>query len=134
MFSNLNNIIDNEIKETNLDFYSVIVGTKPSRGARSPKLWNKVYNYEGKKVKMVPLDVREERLEQLFDYLKEDRHCLGGAVAVPYKEKIFNLLKEKSLVKYGIAIIVFFPGIYSSLQKSLNNGFLISRIVICCHV
>ena len=43
---------------------------------------------------MVPLDVREEKLEHLFHYLEEDKHCLGGAVAVPYKKKIFNLLKD----------------------------------------
>ena len=49
MFRHLNDIIENEIKEPNLDFYSVIVGTKPSMGARSPKLWNKVYKYEEKK-------------------------------------------------------------------------------------
>ena len=49
MFRHLNKIIENEIKEPNLDFYSVIVGTKPSVGARSPKLWNKVYKFEEKK-------------------------------------------------------------------------------------
>ena len=94
MFKHLNSIIENEIKEPNLDFYSVIIGTKPSLGARSPKLWNRVYKYEEKKVRMVPLDVREEKLKQLFNYLKQDRHCLGGAVAVPYKETIFNLIKD----------------------------------------
>ena len=94
MFRHLNKIIENEIKEPNLDFYSVIVGTKPSEGARSPKLWNKVYKYEEKKVRMVPLDVEEGKVEQLFNYLKQDKHCLGGAVAVPYKETIFNLIKD----------------------------------------
>ncbi len=94
MFRHLNKIIENEIKEPNLDFYSVIVGTKPSVGARSPKLWNKVYKYEEKKVRMVPLDVREEKIEQLFNYLKHDKNCLGGAVAVPYKETIFNFIKD----------------------------------------
>ena len=94
MFSHLNEIIENEIKEPNLDFYSVIVGTKPSVGARSPKLWNKVYKYEEKKVRMVPLDVKEGKIEQLFNYLKQDKHCLGGAVAVPYKETVFNLIKD----------------------------------------
>ena len=94
MFRYLNNIIENEVQEANLDFYSVIVGTKPSMGARSPELWNKVYRYEKKKVRMVPLDVREEKLEQLFNYLKDDKCCLGGAVAVPYKEKMFDLIKD----------------------------------------
>ena len=90
MFKALNSIIENEIKEPKLDFYSVIIGTNPSKGARSPKLWNKVYEFEKKKIQMLPLDVTEENLEKLFNYLKQDRQCLGGAVAVPYKEKIFN--------------------------------------------
>ena len=94
MFKALNAIIENEINESNLDFYTVIIGTKPSQGARSPKLWNRAYEYEQKRIRMVPLDVREDKLEQVFNYLKEDKQCLGGAVAVPYKEKIFNLIKE----------------------------------------
>ncbi len=80
--------------ESSLDFYSVIIGTNPSRGARSPTLWNKVYKYEEKNIRMVPLDVQEEKLEQLFYILKEDKQCLGGSVAVPYKEKVFDLIKD----------------------------------------
>ena len=94
MFESLNLIIENIISESNLDFYTVIIGAKTSRGARSPKLWNKVYDHEGMKIQMIPLDVREDMLEKVFNYLKEDKQCLGGAVAVPYKEKIFNLIKD----------------------------------------
>ena len=94
MFKALNRIIENEISASNLDFYTVIIGTNPSKGARSPKLWNKVYEYEAKRVRMVPLDVREEKLEKVFNHLKEDKQCLGGSVAVPYKEKIFNFIKD----------------------------------------
>ncbi len=94
MFKALNSLIENNISTSNLDFYTVIIGKKPSQGARSPKLWNKVYDYEGKKAQMIPLDVREDKLEQVFNYLKEDKHCFGGAVAIPYKEIIFNLIKD----------------------------------------
>ena len=94
MFKALNPIIENEISESTVDFYTVIIGTKPSQGARSPKLWNRVYDYEKRSARMVPLDVKEEKLEQVFNYLKNDKHCLGGAVAVPYKEKVFYLIKD----------------------------------------
>ena len=70
MFKVLNNIIENEVRVSNLDFYTVIIGTNPSKGARSPKLWNRVYNLEEKKIRMVPLDVREENVEN-FQPLKE---------------------------------------------------------------
>ncbi len=121
MFRYLNNLIDNEIREKNLDFYSVIVGTKPSEGARSPKLWNKVYKYEGKRIRMVPIDIRKERLEQLFDYLKADKQCLGGAVAVPYKEKIFSLLKYN--VKEEIKAIGAVNCFYRQGSGTVNNKF-----------
>mgnify|MGYP001214985469 CR=1 FL=1 len=94
MFEYLNSIITNEVAESKLDFYSVIVGTNPSEGARSPQLWNKVYSYEEKNIRMVPLDVKVENFEHLFNYLKEDKHCLGGAVAVPFKEKVFDFIKD----------------------------------------
>ena len=121
MFEHLNNIIDNKLPETGLDFYSVIVGTKPSKGARSPKLWNKVYTYEGKNVLMVPVDVKEENLETLFNYLKQDKHCLGGAVAVPYKEKIFNLIKNN--VREEIRAIGAINCFYRLTSGHLANDF-----------
>ena len=93
MFSRLNDIMNNEINEQNLDFYSVIVGTKPSVGARSPKLWNKCYKYE-EKFEWYRWMSGKRRSEQLFNYLKQDKCCLGGAVAVPYKETIFNFIKD----------------------------------------
>ncbi len=55
MFKALNRLIENNISASNLDFYTVIIGKKPSQGARSPKLWNKVYDYEGKKIQMIPI-------------------------------------------------------------------------------
>ncbi len=120
MFKALNAIIENEINESNLDFYTVIIGTKPSQGARSPKLWNRAYEYEQKRIRMVPLDVREDKLEQVFNYLKEDKQCLGGAVAVPYKEKIFNLIKEN--VEEEIRAIGAVNCFHRLTNSSLNNN------------
>ena len=121
MFKALNAIIENEINESNLDFYTVIIGTKPSQGARSPKLWNRAYEYEQKRIRMVPLDVREDKLEQVFNYLKEDKQCLGGAVAVPYKEKIFNLIKEN--VEEEIRAIGAVNCFHRPANRSLINEF-----------
>ena len=121
MFEALNTIIENKISESNLDFYTVIIGAKPSQGARSPKLWNKAYDYEGMKIQMIPLDVREDMLEQVFNYLKEDKQCLGGAVAVPYKEKIFNLIKDdvEEEIKATGAVNCF----HRPANRSLINTF-----------
>ena len=107
--------------EKNLDFYSVIVGTNPSKGARSPKLWNKVYNYEEKNVRMVPIDVQKKNFEELFNYLKEDKYCLGGAVAVPFKEKIFSLIKDN--VEEEIKTIGAVNCFYRPNSSNLLNDF-----------
>ncbi|MAK09811.1 MAG: hypothetical protein CML36_04970 [Rhodobacteraceae bacterium] len=121
MFKSLNNIIENDVKFSNLDFYSVIIGKNPSKGARSPQLWNKVYTSEEKKIRMVPLDVKEENIEHLFNYLSNDQHCLGGAVAVPYKERIFNFIKKnlREEVKDIGAVNCF----YRSPSSPLINEF-----------
>ena len=72
-----------------------IIGSNPSQGARSPVLWNKVFKAEKKKIKMLPFDVKPENLEMLFYCLQDHPKCLGGAIAVPYKEKIFTLIKDQ---------------------------------------
>ncbi len=120
MFKTLNSIIENNVSESKLDFYSVIIGTKPSQGARSPKLWNKVYNFEKKRGRMIPLDVKEVNLELLFGYLKEDKFCLGGAVAVPYKEKIFDLIKDnvgKEIKNIGAVNCFYRPSSYFPMNE-----------------
>lgn len=95
MFSDINKIIDNNLSQNSLDKFSVIIGYNPSKGARSPLLWNKVYKAEKKNIAMLPLDVRSERLGELISCLQENHKCLGGAIAVPHKEAMFDLLKNK---------------------------------------
>ena len=43
MFKEINKLIDNHLIDSSLDNFSVIIGSSPSKGARSPILWNKVY-------------------------------------------------------------------------------------------
>ena len=95
MFSDINKIIDNQLSQNSLDKFSVIIGNNPSKGARSPLLWNKVYKAEKKNIAMLPLDVRSERLGELISCLKENDKCLGGAIAVPHKEAMFDILQNK---------------------------------------
>ena len=46
MFKEINKLIDNHLIDSSLDNFSVIIGSNPSKGARSPILWNKVYKEE----------------------------------------------------------------------------------------
>ena len=90
----VNSLITNKISLESLSAFSFIIGTNPSKGARSPLLWNKVYDAQGIRAKMLPLDVEEANLQKLIMVLQNEPISLGGAVAVPYKEKIFTILSN----------------------------------------
>ena len=95
MIDQLEKLVENDLNVFSLDYFSVILGINPSKGARSPLLWNKVYIREKKNIKMVPLDVRPENIKAVFELLECNPKCLGGAIAVPYKETIFKFLEHK---------------------------------------
>ena len=103
MKTKLNKFLDNKINlKVNRDF-ALIIGLTPSKGARSPTLWNNAYKSLNKKTRMFPADVKEENLDQLCMYLKSNKHFLGSSVTVPYKEKIMKYLDgiEKNAKSIG---------------------------------
>lgn len=72
--------------------YAAILGLTPSRGARSPSLWNAAFAGMNISARMLPMDVSEGNFSSLIDYLKADRNFLGGAVTMPFKSKILPML------------------------------------------
>ena len=106
----VNSLITNKISLKDLKEFSFIIGANPSKGARSPLLWNKVYKAQDRCTRMLPLDVEEENLEKLITVLQKDLTCLGGAVAVPYKEKLFAILRNncnETIRKIGAINCIF---------------------------
>lgn len=101
--SSLNELVENEIPELKTETYTAILGLTPSKGARSPVLWNKAF--EGLEIdsQMIPLDIKEENLSKVIDFLKNDPMFMGGAVTMPYKSQLVPLLDsvapEASLAK-----------------------------------
>ena len=87
---NLNEFITNNIFKKKK--YALIIGETPSSGARSPKLWNKVYRKYKIKIKMFPADVQKKNLSPLMNYLKLDDSFIGSAITTPYKELILNYI------------------------------------------
>jgi shikimate dehydrogenase len=90
-------------------FYAII-GEKPSEGARSPNLWNACFKKFGMKIKMIPIDIKKEKFNDIFNKLIKNRNYLGGAVAAPYKQKVFNKLKfyldSKSKLSFAVNCII----------------------------
>jgi shikimate dehydrogenase len=71
--------------------YAVIIGDSPSKGARSPILWNAVYEALGSDRRMVPLDVDEVYLPNVLKLLSSDESFIGGAITAPFKESVLTV-------------------------------------------
>ncbi len=84
-------LIDNTV-EIKTERYAAILGLAPSKGARSPLLWNAAFQEAGIDAEMLPLDVTEGNLSALLAALKADPRYIGGAVAVPHKQGLVPLL------------------------------------------
>lgn len=66
--------------------FAAILGATPSKGARSPLLWNAAFAAHGVDAEMIPLDVTSEKLPALLEALDANPQFIGGAIAVPHKE------------------------------------------------
>tara|TARA_B110001454_G_scaffold104179_1_gene98134 strand:- start:62 stop:1060 length:999 start_codon:yes stop_codon:yes gene_type:complete len=90
----LNQLINNKITLSNDQEYALIIGATPSQGARSPKLWNKVYKLKKKNIRMYPADVSEIKLKNLVKFLKTQKNFIGGSITAPYKVLIMKYLDK----------------------------------------
>jgi len=141
----LNNLTSNQININNKKF-ALIIGYKPSKGARSPKLWNSAYKYFNKNIKMYPADVNEKNLKKLCENLKKDKSFLGSSVAVPYKEIIIKYLDTidknakiigsvNTIVKTKNKLVGYntdYDGSLYSIKKSNLNNLKKTILIIGC--
>ena len=81
--------------------YTLILGESPSKGARSPILWNKTYEHLNIDQKMYPKDIIPDDFDNEIVKIFKDKFYLGGAVAVPFKEKIINYTANKNEIISG---------------------------------
>jgi len=75
--------------------FAAILGANPSKGARSPVLWNAAFLAHGVDGEMLPIDVSDERLARLLTALDKNPHFLGGAIAMPHKEAVARWLGDR---------------------------------------
>ena len=88
----INNLLTNTVEIADGHKYCAIIGTSPSKGARSPLLWNHCYESYNSSIRMHPLDVEENNLVSLLDFLSNDPLFIGAAIAVPYKSAVYQYL------------------------------------------
>ena len=96
------NLTENNLKKINGKF-ALILGLTPSKGARSPKLWNKVYKKKKMSTRMFPADLKKKNLKKFIEYLKKNSNFIGGSVTAPYKVEIMKYLDnlDKTSKKIG---------------------------------
>ncbi len=92
--------------------YAAILGASPSKGARSPVLWNAAFKAAGIDAVMHPMDVTAEDLPALVAVLKADPRFVGGAVAVPHKQALVPLLDrvEPEAARIGAVNAIYRDG------------------------
>ena len=86
--------ISNQLNIDDTKSICAILGESPSKGARSPLLWNKCFEEFKIPCHFYPFDIDQENLYKLIEFLKGNENFLGGAIAVPHKEILLNLLDE----------------------------------------
>lgn len=72
--------------------FAAILGANPSKGARSPALWNAAFAAHGLDSRMLPVDISSAKLTALLEALDLDQRFIGGAVAMPHKEAVARWL------------------------------------------
>lgn len=95
LLNDLRTVVTNELPARLPGTVAFIVGANPSKGARSPKLWNAAFTALGVDGEMFPLDVTHENLSALLRVLEGDARVVGVAVAAPYKADFAGLLRER---------------------------------------
>ena len=91
----LKRLCQNSITIKDNSSYAAILGLNPSQGARSPKLWNAVFKELRLPSRMIPLDIESSHIQDVLAVLDSDPNFIGGAVAVPYKEVVFEYLFDR---------------------------------------
>jgi len=86
----LRDLVENPVPITEFERYCAIIGKNPSEGARSPLLWNAVFDRINEPLRMIPLDVTKDNIRDFLRLLDQDDNFVAGAVAVPYKEIVFE--------------------------------------------
>lgn len=92
LLSALGEVASNDLPSSLPSRVAFIVGANPSKGARSPKLWNAAFAAAGIEGAMFPLDVTADRLGQLLVILQNDPRIVGVAVAAPHKSELARLM------------------------------------------
>ncbi len=122
---NLHALIENHCDFDPTRPFTAIIGASPSRGARSPSLWNAAAERCGIDAPMFAFDVNHDKLTALLQELDTTASFRGGAVTTPYKEAVAAWLGEHRLTATARdigAVNCLFRGTDGRLQGANTDG------------
>ena len=101
-------LISNKVGFVQGTKFTVIIGSTPSKTARSPKIWNSLYKKYKIKCKMYPCDTKIKDLKKLIKSIILDNNFLGGAVTEPFKSEILKYVnyQDNAVKQIGAANII----------------------------
>lgn len=94
-FAGIAALADNALDYRDDRDFAAILGESPSRGARSPVLWNAAFAAHSVDAQMLPIDVTSARLIPLLEALDANARFIGGAVTMPHKEAVARWLGDR---------------------------------------
>ena len=107
----------NNVDVKPFDNFTAIIGANPSKGARSPILWNAAFGVLGKNVTMVPFDIGDlTSLKHVLVSLDAESSFAGGAVTMPFKESVASWLGKQRITPEALAI-----GAVNCLYRGLDG-------------
>lgn len=121
----MKSLLLNKVSFKNEQNYSAILGINPSKGARSPLLWNAAFKALKFNIRMYSFDVSKENFFKLLQILINDKHFIGGSIAVPYKEMCLNFKEIKILPQAKIigAVNTLFRNKKGELCATNTDGY-----------
>lgn len=96
MLDRIHSIITNDLRSVLVpgELFAGIIGDQPSKGAKSPSIWNPTFRALDVRAVFVAFDVMSDRLGALMDALRACPDFLGGSVTMPHKVAVIRYLDD----------------------------------------
>lgn len=109
-------VTKNRIKLRNNKNYCAIIGLKPSKGARSPKIWNFFFKRKKLDYQFLPFDIETKNLKFFFSIFKNSKNIKSISITNPYKSEALKYIDKLNPEQKGIKSI--------NLIKNINGKLI----------
>jgi shikimate dehydrogenase len=102
---NIKKTISNVVNLKEQKSYCAIIGISPSKGARSPKIWNYFFKKNQIKYEFLPFDIKPKNLNSFFNSFKKTKNIKSISITNPYKSKALEFVDKINKKQKGLKSI-----------------------------